>query len=491
MSPIDTGLVWLRRDLRLHDHAALALALAHCRQLQLAFIFDTAILAPLPRADRRVAFIRETLVQIDGRLRERAGRAGCGLVTGHGPAVDEIVRIARAVGAQAVFASHDDEPASLARDAAAREALAAHGIALHTVKDHLVLERRELLTRTGTPYTVFTPYARAWRASLTPADWAPRDTAALPERLAERPPALCRPVPTLAEIGFTAPPTAPPDGAPLPAPGPAGARAALKAFLPRLDAYDRLRDLPAEDATSRLGIHLRFGTLSIRELVALAQQRLEAKNTPNLEGTAAWLNELVWREFFAQIMANFPHAMTGAFRPAYDAIAWETGARADAHFAAWCQGRTGYPIVDAAMRQLAATGFMPGRLRMVTASFLIKDLGLDWRRGEAWFAEKLDDFDLSANNGNWQWVASTGCDAQPWFRIFNPVLQSRRFDPEAAYIRRWLPELARLPARLLHDMRRAGPQERAGLAYPEPLVDHEAARGRTLLRYGAAARATA
>ncbi|HPR44655.1 MAG TPA: deoxyribodipyrimidine photo-lyase, partial [Ottowia sp.] len=263
------------------------------------------------------------------------------------------------------------------------------------------------------------------------------------------------------------------------------------AFLPRLDAYDRLRDLPAEDATSRLGIHLRFGTLSIRELVALAQQRLEAKNTPNLEGTAAWLNELVWREFFAQIMANFPHAMSGAFRPAYDAIAWETGPRADAHFAAWCQGRTGYPIVDAAMRQLAATGFMPGRLRMVTASFLIKDLGLDWRRGEAWFAEKLDDFDLAANNGNWQWVASTGCDAQPWFRIFNPVLQSRRFDPEAAYIRRWLPELARLPARLLHDMRRAGPQERAGLAYPEPLVDHEAARGRTLLRYGAAARATA
>lgn len=480
MSPIDTGLVWLRRDLRLHDHAALALALAHCRQLQLAFIFDTAILAPLPRADRRVAFIRETLVQIDGRLRERAGRAGCGLVTGHGPAVDEIVRIARAVGAQAVFASHDDEPASLARDAAAREALAAHGIALHTVKDHLVLERRELLTRTGTPYTVFTPYARAWRASLTPADWAPRDTAALPERLAERPPALCRPVPTLAEIGFTAPPTAPPDGAPLPAPGPAGARAALKAFLPRLDAYDRLRDLPAEDATSRLGIHLRFGTLSIRELVALAQQRLEAKNTPNLEGTAAWLNELVWREFFAQIMANFPHAMSGAFRPAYDAIAWETGARADAHFAAWCQGRTGYPIVDAAMRQLAATGFMPGRLRMVTASFLIKDLGLDWRRGEAWFAARLNDFDLAANNGGWQWSSSTGTDAQPYFRIFNPYTQASRYDPDGEFVRRWVPELRSLDKRALLGMERMGPLERRRIGYPEAMVDHAAARARTL-----------
>ena len=479
----ETGLVWLRRDLRLHDHAALALALARCRHIHVAFVLDTGILAPLPRNDRRVAFIRDTLAALDEALRALAGRAACGLIVRHGVAADVVPELAMQLGASAVFASHDDEPASLARDNAVRTALTRQRCEFHTVKDHVVFERRDLLTQGGTPYTVFTPYARAWRARLSAVGVQTHSTDELPGRLADRPDRLAVPVPTLGDIGFTSP-----HGPPLDA-GPQGARAALQAFWPRAARYDTTRDVPALDSTSRLGVHLRFGTLSIRELVALAAP------TPAPDGTqrpddarATWLNELIWRDFFAQIMAHFPHAMTGAFRAEYDALAWEQGAAADAHFAAWCDGRTGYPIVDAAMRQLNNTGFMHNRVRMVAASFLVKDLGLDWRRGEAYFADRLDDFDLASNNGNWQWAASTGCDAQPWFRIFNPVLQARKFDPRGEFIRQWLPELGHLPTGVLHDFSTLAPLERASLpaSYPAtPCVDHAEARERTLARYGA------
>ena len=252
-----------------------------------------------------------------------------------------------------------------------------------------------------------------------------------------------------------------------------------------MDDYHATRDFPAVKGPSYLGVHLRFGTVSVRRLAAIAMQRMVQGSA----GATVWLSELVWREFYFQILANFPHVAQGSFKPAYDAIRWHHGARAEQLFAAWCEGRTGYPIVDAAMAQINQTGYMHNRLRMVAASFLVKDLGLDWRWGERYFAEKLNDFDLSANNGGWQWVASSGCDAQPWFRIFNPIRQSERFDPQGKFIRRYLPQLANLPAKAIHAPWLAGVPElasanvRLGENYPRPIVDHDAARQQTLARY--------
>ncbi|MEK9803780.1 MAG: deoxyribodipyrimidine photo-lyase, partial [Curvibacter sp.] len=330
------------------------------------------------------------------------------------------------------------------------------------------------------PYTVFTPYKRAWLARLQQHPVTPQTTQASPGALAPRPDALRQTVPSLAEIGFEASAT------PLRIPtGVSGGQALLDDFLGRIDAYHEARDFPALKGPSYLSVHLRFGTVSIRRLVALAQQRMAAGSA----GAATWLSELVWREFYFQILANFPHVDGQAFRPAYDAIHWEQGAQAEALFAAWCEGRTGYPIVDAAMTQLNQSGYMHNRLRMVAGSFLVKDLGIDWRWGEGYFARQLNDFDLAANNGGWQWVASSGCDAQPWFRIFNPVSQSRKFDPQGRFIRRYLPQLAALPDAALHAPWLASPVELAaagvtlGSGYPLPLVQHDAARERTLARY--------
>ena len=252
-----------------------------------------------------------------------------------------------------------------------------------------------------------------------------------------------------------------------------------------MDEYDKTRNFPAVKGPSYLGVHLRFGTVSVRKLVATALQR----SIQGSSGAAVWLSELVWREFYFQILANFPHVAQAAFKPEYDAIAWEKGKGAKALFKAWCEGRTGYPLVDAAMAQINQTGYMHNRLRMVAASFLIKDLGLDWRWGEAYFAEKLNDFDLSANNGGWQWVASSGCDAQPYFRIFNPVSQSEKFDPQGKFIRRYLPQLSELPAPAIHAPWNTGDLEleaagvRLGGNYPRPLVTHEEARALTMQRY--------
>jgi deoxyribodipyrimidine photo-lyase len=360
-----------------------------------------------------------------------------------------------------------------------RRRLAASRIALHTFKDHVVFERRELLTQSGQPYSVFTPYAKAWLGKLRDEDLGARSTSLLAERLAPVPAAWRHGVPSLGDLGFE-----PVDlGAIGVAPGESGADATLQTFLDRIDRYELDRDRPALPGTSGLGVHLRFGTVSIRRLVAQARARSSA-------GAATWLKELVWREFFHQVLANFPQVGRGeSFRPAYDRIRWEEGAEADARFAAWCDGRTGYPLVDAALLQLNATGFMHNRLRMVAASFLCKDLGIDWRRGERWFARQLLDYDLAANNGGWQWASSSGCDAQPWFRIFNPVAQSRKFDPEGAFIARWLPQLAALPPPLRHAPWEASPVELAaagitlGTDYPLPIVDHAQAREETLRRY--------
>jgi len=476
-----SGLVWFRRDLRIEDNTALYQALRACQRVYCAFVFDRDILEPLPRADRRVEFIRESLVDLDNRLREAAGRPGAGLIVRHGKAVDEVAQLARQLGVQAVFAAHDYEPQAIARDRLALGALAVAGIAFHTCKDQVVLEGRELLTKTGTPYTVFTPYKNAWLARMSAAGMPEHDCAPFVQALAERPPALRCAVPTLEQIGFTATNLAAlhiPTGA-------TGGQALFAEFFDRMDDYHATRDFPAVKGPSYLGVHLRFGTVSVRRLAAIAMQRVVQGSA----GAAVWLSELVWREFYFQILANFPHVVGAAFKHDYDAIRWEHGKHAQQLFAAWCEGRTGYPIVDAAMAQINQTGYMHNRLRMVAASFLVKDLGIDWRWGEKYFAQQLNDFDLSANNGGWQWVASSGCDAQPYFRIFNPVSQSEKFDPQGKFIRRYLPQLGRLSAAAVHAPWECGALElqSAGVAlgrdYPAPIVAHDEARARTLARY--------
>lgn len=477
---LDSGLVWFRRDLRVDDHAALHLALQHCQRVHCVFVLDRDILDPLPRADRRVEFILSCLQALDAELRQRAGHVQAGLIVLHGRAGDALPRLAQQLQVQAVFAAHDYEPSAQARDAQVRGALAASGIALHTCKDQVVFEGRELLTGSGTPYTVFTPYKRAWLKLLEARGLHSHDTSTVGAALAPRPESL-RTLPSLQDIGFT-----PSNLAQLRIPtGTQGAQQLLDDFLVRMDQYHEARDYPALKGPSYLSVHLRFGTVSIRRLVALAH----ARSLAGSPGAATWLGELIWREFYFQILANFPHVVDTAFKPAYNAIAWEEGPEAQTRFAAWCEGRTGYPIVDAAMLQLNQSGYMHNRLRMVAGSFLVKDLGISWQWGERYFAEQLNDFDLSANNGGWQWVASSGCDAQPWFRIFNPISQSKKFDPQGRFIRRYLPQLADLPDAALHAPWLASPLELSaagvtlGENYPKPVVQHDEAREHTLARY--------
>ncbi|MFO1326966.1 MAG: deoxyribodipyrimidine photo-lyase [Rubrivivax sp.] len=473
----------MRRDLRVDDHAALHHALRAARRVWCAFVFDRAILDPLPRADRRVEFIRDSLVGVDAELRALGsshGTDGCGLIVLHGQAPEQITALARRLGVQAVYASHDDEPAALARDARVRGLLADAGVVLHTMKDHVVFERDEVLTAAGSPYTVFTPYRNAWLRKVDTFFLGSYPVAKHAAALAPRPPTEPG-VPALSDLDFE-----PTNLHQLRLPsGPAGAQALLEDFLARIDRYADTRDFPAVRGPSYLSTHLRFGTVSIRRLAREAWQRAQQGSA----GAGVWLSELVWRDFYHQVLHHHPHVVGHAFRPEYDRIHWEHGRHADEWFAAWCQGRTGYPLVDAAMHQLNDTGYMHNRLRMVVASFLTKDLGIDWRRGEAYFAEKLNDFDLAANNGGWQWAASSGCDAQPYFRIFNPVAQSERFDPQGRFIRRYLPQLAALPDPQIHAPWTARPVDLAaagvvlGRDYPEPVVAHEVARLRTLERY--------
>jgi deoxyribodipyrimidine photo-lyase len=477
------GLMWFRRDLRVQDNAALHHALKACKQVFCVFVFDRDILDALPRADRRVEFIHESVQSLDGQLRQLGAANSnpqAGLIVVHGHAGDAVPRLAAELAVDAVFANHDDEPPSLARDAAVQAALQDQGVAWHSFKDHVVFERQEVLTLAGKPYTVFTPYKNAWLKKVDdfylkpyPIDRYAAALAAVPQEK--------RAVPSLGELRFEKTNLS---ALKIPTGSEGGARL-FEDFRGRMANYRATRDFPAVKGPSYLGVHLRFGTVSIRQMAAAAL----SPEYRDSEGAATWLSELVWRDFYAQILSNFPHAVHSAFKPGYDAIQWESGEKADALFHAWCEGRTGYPLVDAAMAQINQTGYMHNRLRMVTASFLVKDLGIDWRRGERYFAEKLNDFDLSANNGGWQWAASSGCDAQPYFRIFNPVSQSEKFDVDGSFIRKYVPALAKLPASAIHSPWLAGPLELAaagvalGKDYPLPIVRHDEARALTLQRY--------
>ncbi len=473
MTEFDTSLVWLRRDLRMHDHAALYHALKSSRAVHVVFVFDTDILDALPsRSDRRVEFIHASVAA----LKRDFEALGATLHVLHGPAAKCIPEHARVLGAQAVFCSRDYEPAAIRRDEAVASALARDGVAFRSFKDQVIFEQGEVLTQGGKPYGVFTPYKQAWLKKLDAFYLRPYPVHRYLDKLAKGPPAI---MPSLEAIGF--------ERTNLHElgvePGEGGARALFEEFLSRIDQYKAARDFPALKGPSCLSVHLRFGTISIRELVAAAQGIGGA-------GAETWLSELIWREFYQQILWHHPRVAEGrCFKPEFDAIRWPNP---PGHFEAWCEARTGYPLVDAAMRQINQTGYMHNRLRMVAASFLVKDLLVDWRLGERYFAEHLIDYDLAANAGGWQWAASVGCDAQPWFRIFNPVTQSEKFDSQGRFIRRYVPELARVPDKYIHAPWKmpANEQRECGVAigrdYPPPIVDHGLQRERALAFYKSA-----
>ena len=491
MATGNASLVWFRRDLRDFDHAALHHALRDSRRVYCVFIFDTDILEALRSAgltaDRRLAYLHAAVTELDAALRNLGGA----LLVRHARAIDAIPEIARALRVDAVFANHDYEPQAIARDAQVAERLIADGIKWRSFKDQVIFEKDEVLTQSARPFSVFTPYKRAWLKKLYANEYAedafdalaPYPIETLRDRFAMPPPPLDLPIVPLEKIGF-----APIEPALLPVPpGMSGGESMLDAFAARLPHYDQTRDFPAFDGTSRLSVHLRFGTVSIRSLVRAAVDAIRLGEGGG--GAPVWLSELIWRDFYFMILHHHPQVTERAFNPAFDRIEWEQGEAALSLFRAWCDGQTGYPLVDAAMTQINQTGFMHNRLRMVTASFLIKDLGIDWRWGERYFARQLNDFDLAANNGGWQWAASSGCDAQPYFRIFNPVTQSERFDPEGQFIRRYLPPLRNLDNKSIHApwLAPSGALQQAGIElgknYPLPIVAHEKARQLSLARY--------
>ncbi|MGB7300437.1 MAG: deoxyribodipyrimidine photo-lyase [Burkholderiaceae bacterium] len=477
--PVRGSLVWLRRDLRLQDNVAIACAIQKFTgPVHLVFVFDTNILNALPhRQDRRVNFIHDAVSTIDAQLRQ----SGACLHIRHGVAQQHIPALAEELNCQQVVAATDYEPAAVVRDRLVKEQLNASGIELRLVKDHVVFERSELMTGSNTAYTVFTPYKKKWLASLVPTQLNSLQYE-LSNRLHKRPGGQPhKPIPSLQTLGF--------EKTDLASLGiQANESAALKMleeFEARMALYQEQRNFPAIRGVSYLSVHLRFGTLSIREAARRAWEVVQAQPDKS-DGARTWLSELIWRDFYFQILHHYPHVVDQSFKPAYDTIEWSND---QALFDSWCQGKTGYPLVDAAMAQINQTGYMHNRLRMVVASFLTKDLGINWQWGEKYFADHLNDFDLAANNGGWQWAASSGCDAQPYFRIFNPVTQSRRFDPQGKFIRRYLPTIAALSDKHIHAPWTAGPIELAaagielGNDYPLPVVDHDNARRSTLARY--------
>ncbi|HQN65700.1 MAG TPA: deoxyribodipyrimidine photo-lyase [Methylophilus sp.] len=435
MGPYLRSLVWFRRDLRDFDHAALYHALKSSQAVYCSFIFDTEILDKLTnKADRRVEFIWESVRELKQALQAKGGD----LIVQHGKAAELIPALAQQLGAGAVFTNRDYEPAAVKRDTQVASLLSQQEIAFHGFKDQVIFEKDEVLSQAGKPYTVFTPYKNAHLKKLTEDHQGfylqPYPVYRYVQHLAQTPPT---PLMALEQLGFQRTNL---HTLPLPT-GMSGGKTLFEDFESRMSQYKDARDYPAVKGVSYLSVHLRFGTVSIRYLARQAANRTDT-------GSQAWLNELVWRDFYFQILYHHPQVAEGkAFKPEYEHIPFLNDI---ALFQAWCDGKTGYPIVDAAMRQLNQTGWMHNRLRMVTASFLVKDLLVDWRWGERYFAEKLIDFDLSANNGGWQWAASTGCDAQPYFRIFNPTSQSEKFDPQGKFIRKYVPELALLDSKEIH-----------------------------------------
>jgi len=459
------AIVWLRRDLRLHDHPALAAALAAADAVVPVFVLDERLLAGRRSSQNRSWFLLGSLRTLADDLAARGSR----LVVRGGRPETVIPALAAEVGAGDVFATRDVSPFARARDRAVAEALAATGRRLHVGRGLLVAEPEEVAGADGRPVMVFTPFFRRW--------------AAVPRR-AILPAPTAIPGPAFRVPGEPLPPPPPPtaDPALLPEPGEGAARARLERWIASaaLPDYAEGRNRLDAEGTSRLSADLKLGTLSPLEVLLAAEG-------PG-EGRRVFVSELAWREFYAHVLWHVPHVVRGAFRPAYDAIRW---ADDPAGLAAWQEGRTGYPVVDAAMRQLAGSGWMHNRARMIAASFLAKDLLVDWRRGEDHFMRHLVDGDVAANNGGWQWTAGTGTDAAPYFRVFNPVSQGRRFDPTGAYVRRWVPELARVPDAYLHEPWTMPPTVQAaagcviGRDYPAPIVDHGAARERALAAYAA------
>jgi len=455
---------WFRNDLRTEDNTAIARAAPHAEQMGFVFVFDPHLLEAEAAGEARVRFLRARLEQL---AKELEGR-GHALWIRRGDPVAEIPKLAEQARASVVTWNRDVSPYAKRRDEQVEARLAKRDVAVRHFKDRVVFEAGEVRTRQGDAYRVYTPFRNAW--------WERLETEGV-ERCARFhwPP----PIPGVAAgslpgeraLGVAR------DAKPLPGVSVSAAGKRLRHFLEDAVAdYAEQRDRPAVDGTSRLSAYLRLGVVSVRR--CFEQARAFAEETPPARaGVGKWLDELVWREFYAAILEETPHVLRGAHRPEYDALEWEA---ADEPFEAWCRGETGIPFVDAAMRELLATGYMHNRGRMVTASFLTKQLGVDWRRGERFFMQHLIDGDPASNNGGWQWAASTGTDAQPYFRIFNPVRQSERFDPEGVYLKRWLPELEGATGRALHEPWRA-PLETPD--YPAPMVDLAEARERALARY--------
>ena len=435
---LTVNIFWFRRDLRLHDNAGLFHALKSEKPIVPIFIYDTDILDQLEdKKDKRVAFIDEALHAIQQDLLP----LGASLQVHHGKPIDIFKKLVENFSISTVFTNHDYELYALERDEQIRQFLTTSGISFQTCKDHVIFEKDEVVKSNGQPYTVFTPYSKVWLKKMDDSYFSSYPTQKYFLNFFKHKP---QPLPTLEAIGFE-----PVEGA----------------FPPKkwkkeiISNYSETRDIPGIEGTSKIGVHLRFGTVSVRELARFAK-----------EHNATYLNELIWREFYQMITWHFPRVGKGlAFKPAYDHIKWINN---EEDFKRWCEGSTGYPIVDAGMRELNTTGFMHNRVRMVTASFLTKHLLIDWRWGEAYFAQKLLDFEFASNNGGWQWAAGSGCDAAPYFRIFNPYLQTKKFDPSLTYIKKWVPEFEEF-------------------TYPKPMVDHEFARKRALHVYGQTLKSTA
>jgi deoxyribodipyrimidine photo-lyase len=467
---MSSSLVWFRRDLRDFDHAALYHALKNTSAVYCAFVFDTEILDRLAdKQDNRVAFIWQSIKALKDDLLVNGGD----LIVRYGKATEEIPNLAKQLKVQAVYSNRDYEPSAIQRDAKVASKLADFGVSFHQYKDQVIFEQEEILTQIGKPYSVFTPYKHAYLKKLDDFYLKPYLTDRYFKNLAKP---EASPLIPLETMGFEGVPLA---NLKLPT-GMSGGKALFNDFVSRIQRYHETRNFPSVKGVSYLSVHLRFGTVSIRHLARIAL-------TQGGVGAETWLSELIWRDFYFQILYHRPDLADGhAYKTEYDAICFENDASL---FRAWCEGSTGFPLVDAAMRQLNQTGYMHNRLRMLTASFLVKDLLIDWRWGERYFAEKLIDFDFSANNGGWQWAASTGCDAQPYFRIFNPITQSRKFDPKGQFIRRYVPELARCSDYEIHEPWRISSIKQQNLLtnsewdYPMPIVNHSESRSKVIDLY--------
>jgi deoxyribodipyrimidine photo-lyase len=435
------SIMWFRRDLRLDDNPALDHALSESRQILLCYVLDPSILQAKETGSPRVAFFLSALRHLHEAIRDKGGQ----LSILEGKPEKVLLDIARAQNVELITWNRDYEPYAVRRDEEVARRAREAGISIRTFHDQCLQPPGEITKADGKPYVVFTPYYKQWLQA------GKESPVRAPDRLKTGSIEKSRTLPDLGELDRTS-------EIPLPPADEISAQSQLDQFIDsNLDRYDSARDIPFLNATSRLSPYLRFGILSPRRL----RERLKLRRS---QGAKIFLSELAWRDFYKQILHFFPHVATGAYRKEYDAIPWPNDKKL---FKAWCDGRTGFPIVDAAMRQLNQTGWMHNRLRMIVASFLAKDLQIDWRWGERYFMQKLIDGDLSANNGGWQWAAGTGTDAAPYFRIFNPTRQAERFDPEGKFIEQWVPEID------TDD-------------YPPPIVDHKIQRDSTLKLYKSA-----